>query len=65
MPYGNWWDVHLPSGGWRLRHLRVLVPPMPPGDPEQTIEIRCRRPYLSAGFCADPAYAMDSNRWLN
>jgi hypothetical protein len=60
----NWADVHLPGGGWRLSHRRVpVLHPLPSGEPERTAEIRLKRRYLPEDLRADPAYAIDSDRW--
>jgi hypothetical protein len=64
MPY-NLRDVHLPGGGWELSSGRVPFPPVPPRDPEQTMEIQCRWSYVPVDLRANPAYAIDSDRWLN
>jgi hypothetical protein len=57
----GWRDVHLPGGGWRLSHLRVPIPPVPPRKLDRSAEIRCRRQYLPPDLHADPAFAVDSN----
>jgi hypothetical protein len=55
-----WSDVGMPSSGWYLNHLFVMVPPVSHDKRQRRYKIHRRQFTLSPDLHDDPAFALHS-----